>query len=374
MRVTCLTLGCAALASTAAGCGGSGKLSPEKLAAQTKPSVVKITGKKNGGTDGGSGFVIDEKKGLVVTAAHVVAALQAIKAQVGDSTAQTSARVVGTAPCDDIAVLQLVDKPPNLKALKLGDSAKVKTGAQITVFGFPASVQQNTPTGESTGQASTVVANTGSVSAANIQSAPGGELPRFTQAIQHQAPTNPGDSGGPIVNDKGQVIAVTSLGSTGGLQNANYAIAINKVKTLLPTLDSGKSIGNVGWDLVPIESVRDHMPDIFEQDPNWNNRSVGEYATAYLKQPPVTTGLYVEGVTTGSAANKAKISYGDMIDKLEGTEVKAFQDVCDIVQSHSPGDKITVHGIFVNSADKKLTDAKSGAAIGEGWHVPVALK
>ena len=327
---------------------GSSKKSAVQIDSSVKPSVVRVTGKVGNVSAGGSGFIIDAKRGLAVTNAHVVAGLQAIKAKLDDNGNETSASVVGTDPCDDLAVIQLSSPPTGLKALPLGDSQTVKSGQSITVFGFPASIQTN---GSESGQSASVVANTGTVSAANIQASPGGDLPRLDQAIQHQAPTSPGDSGGPIVDQNGKVIAITTLGSTQG-QNSNYSIAINKAKSILPQLESGKSINDVGWDIVPLSQAVDSLPDYFQNAGNGLDRAAGEAAEKAIKDNNVE-GMYVNGVSTGSPAANKHFASGDLILSIEHQNVKTFQDVCDILQSKRPGDQIAVHGTWLDSAPSK---------------------
>jgi S1-C subfamily serine protease len=337
-----------------AGCGGGGSstLSQQDLIAKVKPTVVELTGKQGQDTVGGSGVVIDAKRGLVLTNEHVIAGVSALKAKVGDNAATAGpARVLAQAPCDDLAVVQLVNPPAGLKQIKLGTSASVKSGAPVTVLGYPASF--------SNPETQTVVSTNGTVSSINVAAEPDPSLPKYPSTIQHQAPVNPGNSGGPLVNAKGELIGINTLGNTQRngrtIQGQYYAISMDRISSLLPNLEAGKSQANVGWSLAPVDQV--NLTQVFSQDPDFQSARLGTAARSYLNRYGIK-GLYVLDSTTGSPAKNAKLFFGDLITSIEGTPVKSVSDVCDIVQSHGPGDKLIVRGRYLNStstASKVLT-------------------
>jgi S1-C subfamily serine protease len=361
------------LAAAVSGCGGSGKSSGSKsattaaltqpqLVAKVAPSVVEISGQEGNLQVGGSGVVIDASRGLVLTNAHVVAGLASISAKVGDNaSSEGPARVIATSPCDDLAVVQLIDKPTGLQALPLGSSAGVVSGQGVTALGYPASFANPTQ--------QTVVSTTGTVSSPNVPADPSPDLPHYASTIQHQAPINPGNSGGPLVDQQGRLIGINTLGNTqqGGraIQGQYYAISIDHIKQLLPALEAGHSQADVGWDLVPLNEV--DLSQEFGQDPRWNDAGLGARVAQAVSKPPVSTGLYVRGAATGSPADKANLGYGDLIDHIEGTPVQTVADVCSIVQSHSPGSTLFVHGEYLNSAS-------SSGKIFRGWTDHVTLK
>jgi S1-C subfamily serine protease len=251
--------------------------------------------------------------------------------------------VLAQAPCDDLAVVQLVNAPAGLKAVKIGSSSKIKSGEQVTALGYPASF--------SNPETQTVVSTNGTVSSPNVAAEPDPSLPKYPQTIQHQAPLNPGNSGGPLVNGKGELVGINTLGNTqqGGrtIQGQYYAIAIDRIKTLLPNLEAGKSQAYVGWSLTPVDQV--NLAGIFSQDPDFQSARLGATVQSLLRRNNVT-GLYVLDTDTGSPAKQGKLFFGDLITSIEGTPVKTVSDVCDIVQSKGPGDKIIVRGRYLNSA------------------------
>lgn len=341
------------------GCGGSSDpkpLSQADLVKKVKPTVVLIQGKEGGG----SGVVIDAAQGLVLTNAHVAAGLKGTKATIGDdASTETSARLVAAAPCEDLAVIRLVNKPPNLEAITIGTSAPVKEGDRVTALGYPGSFQEDKTTGGS-GQATKLNATDGGVSSANIAATPDPSLPRFVSVIQHQAPVNPGNSGGPLVNDKGELIGINTLRNPEN-QGQFYAISIDRVKTILGDLKAGKSQSYVGWDLQPLAQVS--LPDVFAADPDFGDNggaALGQEVADILAKEQIA-GLYVLSSETGSPAKQADILYGDLITSIEGESVTKLADVCDILTAKNPGETVRVRGLIINSTTKRANILKSFA-------------
>src|SRR5664280_2419531 len=334
-------LGAGALVAT--GCGSSStKLTPEQLIKQATPSVVRIQGSEGGGT----GFVVDAARQLVLTNAHVVAGKNgaALKAQVGNETGTTTpVRIVGVSPCDDLAVVKLVNPVPHLKALPLGTNAKVTPGEQVTVMGFPGSLQS----GSGSGQATTVVPNTGTVSQANIQvntnsSEPNFDpnLPSYQSMLVHQAPVNHGDSGGPLLNAKGEVIGINTLTNEGQAQGQYYAISINYAERLLSDLKAGKSHSYLGWDLEQLSgrssSVKEQLVASFQHSAYSSAAEhLAEVTAAYLAANPPTTGMYDRADQPGTPASEQGLE-GKLVLTINKTPVTSVQDVCSILGSANP--------------------------------------
>jgi S1-C subfamily serine protease len=254
---------------------------------------------------GGTGFVVDAKRGFVLTNDHVVAGATSIKATL-DNGEEVNAKVRGHAPCEDLAVIELSPQPAGLKAAKLGKSAGLKAGAKVTALGFPGAFEEDITERKLQSNEGTITSEPGE---ANL----GDSLPTLPAVIQHQAPINAGNSGGPLFNKHGEVIGVNTV-STGGesSQNQNGAIAIDRAKTLLPDLENGQDSGYVGWSLQPIADL--------------NND------------------LYVISVEANSPAEKGGMLFGDRVDELDNTAVENIPDVCDILGSKSAGDSVKVGG------------------------------
>jgi S1-C subfamily serine protease len=254
---------------------------------------------------GGSGVVLNAQKGWILTNNHVIAGATSVKAHLENGDV-VSARVLGNAPCEDVAVVETTTRPPGLKAGTLGRSAGLAAGAQVTALGFPGAFESDITQRR-------LQSNGGEVSSKPGPASLGGNLPSLPSVIQHDASINAGNSGGPLFDDHGQVVGINTFSAaSSGSQNQNGAIAIDRIKTLLPALERGEDRGYAGWNIETIESL--------------NNK------------------LYVIGVDANSPADKAGMLFGDRIDKLDNTEVANVPDVCDILGSKTAGDSLKVEG------------------------------
>lgn len=328
-------------------CGNDTSFSEESLVDQVRPSVVSITGRVGDEASGGTGFVIDAKRGLVLTNEHVIAGTSALRARVGDrASSEGPARIVAQDPCQDLALIQLTERPEGLRALPLGDSSKVKVGQHVTALGYPASFAEP--------EKQRMVATDGTVSSVDVEASPSASLPNYRSTIQHQAPVNPGNSGGPLVDDDGKVVGVNTLANTlqneRSIQGQYYAITADHVKEVLPALRAGTSTGYLGWSLAPLASVP--VAQVFAGDESWSadgRAALGARTEAALRRSGID-GLFVMGSDTGSPAARGDIVFGDLITEVEGASVSSVAEVCDILESKRVGDSITVRGRYLNSA------------------------
>lgn len=364
LTVIGLTGGTGAKAHAAAPRPGQHTLGLQQLIAQASPSVVRVLGKAGGG----SGFVIDAKQQLVLTNSHVAVGGLAgdpinsgLVVQVGNNpSTETPARVVAASPCDDLAVIKLIDPVPGLKALPLGNSDSVHPGDQVVALGFPAS---SLGTDTSTGQPPTVNSNNGIVSATQGKLDNGPSSPDYQDVIQHQAPINPGNSGGPLLNRDGQVVGINSLGGLTGTQGQYYSIAVNYAKRLLPDLEAGHSHSLMGWSLTALSyqdsDLENELRGFFEAE-DIKNASGFASATAQFMQANQISGVFDTGGDSatngpgpgdlaGSPADKAGTA-GFLIDGVNGTPVSSVQDVCDALNSATPGQHLSLHGYSIENA------------------------
>lgn len=337
--------------------GAQDKLSQPDLIAKVKPSVVRLVGP--GGA--GSGVVVDDDRGLVLTNAHVTSGQRGMRAWVGDDPAsETPVRLLAAAPCEDLAVVELVNRPAVLRAIRLGDSSKVRQGDRVTVLGYPGSLA-----GSDTSDLQVSV-NEGSVSRVDVEVASDPGLPRYASTIEHQAPVNPGNSGGPLVDDRGELVGINSLRNP-DTQGQFYAISVNRVRQLLPDLLVGESQANLGWDLVPVTQV--DLPEIFAEDPDLAGQggaTLGQEVADRLAQEGID-GMYVWGTESGSPAEAANLYFGDLVTSIDGQPVGTVQDVCDLVLSRRPGATVQVSGYYLNStadAAEVLTSWETEVAVG----------
>lgn len=327
------------------------RLSQADLIAKVKPSVVRLVGSTAGGwTGGGSGVVVDAADGLVLTNAHVTFGLQGMRARVGDDPAsETAAQLVAAAPCDDLAVVRLVNKPANLRAIRFGNSSALKPGDHVTALGYPGSLAEPDAGDDST-QARQVVPTDGNVSVVDFTTASSAGYPKLASTIVHQAFINPGNSGGPLVDDRGRLMGINTL-SRVATQGQFYSISANRVRQVLPDLLAGHGQANLGWDLTSLEGA--DLPSAFAEDPDLSlqgGAELGRRVVQNVEQQQIE-GLYVRETERDSPVEEATIFHGNLVTSIDGQPVRMMQDVCDLVQAKRPGTTLQVSGYFLYSAD-----------------------
>jgi S1-C subfamily serine protease len=227
---------------------------------------------------------------------------------------EVNAVVRGRAPCEDLAVLELRPKPGGLKQAELGRASTVRAGDKVTALGFPGAFEEETTERR-------LQATDGTVSSGATSASIGDTLPKFPALIQHQAPISPGNSGGPLFNDRGEVVGVNTLAATAesGRQNQNGAISIDRARSLLKDLTANRSSGYVGWNVVPIKTDRG------------------------------SKFLFVTGVDPNSPAERSNLTFGDAVFEIDDTEVGSVSEACDIIGSKSSGDRLKITGLNVPS-------------------------
>jgi S1-C subfamily serine protease len=246
----------------ALGCGGSdsepqtrtkteaeskaGPLSTEEVGQRVRPSTVSIVTQppgeakapsKHGAHAHGSGVIWDAGQGLVLTSDHLVENAGSIEVVVNEQT-PVHARLVARAQCNDIAILTLHPKPAGMTGIQVGDSSALRLGAKVTALGYlkPASATKPSP-----------IATSGEVSAVDVSTSLSPDLPDLPKVILHQAPLQQQMSGGPLVNDRGELVGVSTLvpGTTPSGQFA--AVSINYLKRRISELKPGAGGLLVGW-------------------------------------------------------------------------------------------------------------------------------
>ena len=289
----------------------------------------------------GSGFVID-KAGHIVTNDHVVAGAQRVQVSFA-GTDWIRARVIGKDPSTDVAVLQIDTHSRSLSPLPLGDSDRVQVGDGVVAIGSPFSL--------------TRTATAGIVSAVERTiDAPNGFS--IGHAIQTDAAINHGNSGGPLIDDEGDVIGVNAqiTAGTEGNVGVGFAIPVNTVKAVVAQLIRN---GKVRHPFLGI-AAQPVTPSL-----------------ARLFNLPVSHGLLVEAVTSGSAAARAGIragttpvlvqgeSYslgGDIIVSVDGTPVSTQSQLRELLTRHQPGDRLAVS--LYRGSSKVHVDVELGSPPG----------
>ena len=283
----------------------------------------------------GSGFVID-KAGHVVTNYHVVQGAKSVQVSFSNND-EVKADIVGEDPATDIALLKVKEDSRALMPLPLGNSDALQVGDPVVALGNPFGLDRTLTAGV--------------VSALQRQI----ESPNFStidHVIQTDAALNHGNSGGPLLNSRGQVIGVNAQIQTGS------------------SIDQG----NVGIGFaIPIDTVKDVVSQLMKEG-RVERAQLGVFVSqitprlSRLFKLPVPRGLIIERVQSGSGAAKAGLKGGttrvvvagqtyflggDVIVSVDGTPVATPDRLRDLIQNRKPGDEVEL-GIYRNGARQRV--------------------
>jgi serine protease Do len=253
----------------------------------------------------GTGFFLSDD-GYIATNYHIVE--NSVKVQVTAQQGENyTAKVVGTDPKSDLALLKIEAK--NMPFVQLGDSSVLKVGEWVLAIGNPFGLEH------------TVTA--GIVSAKGRQLGVGGNIPEYQDFIQTDAAINRGNSGGPLVNMKSEVVGITSniLAPAGGNIGLGFAIPANLAKKVITQLrEKGRVVrGKIGVTITPIT---DEDRDAFK-----------------LKDKK---GALVNDVTAGDPADKAGIKQYDVIVAVDGERINDPNDLKLKIADIEPGKKVNI--------------------------------
>ena len=317
-----------------------GTLDIQGVLAKTEPAVVSIE------TDGfirqqgffgstvqrvrgaGTGMVLTSD-GEILTNNHVIEGAQKITATFVGETAPREADLIGADPVNDIAIIK-VRNSSGLKTVTLGKSSDLRVGDDVVAIGNAlALVGGNTVT-------------RGIVSALDRTVDDPSE--NLQHLIQTDAAINSGNSGGPLVDARGEVIGMNTIvirdsGSGAPVESIGFAISIDAIKPLIERLRSGKAPS--GTAFIGVATV-DLTADIKQQ--------VGV---------PVSKGAVVQDVTPGSPAETAGLHVGDVITSFNGTDVGTSSALVSEVRSTRPGDKVSV--IYYRGNEKRTASLTIGS-------------
>jgi S1-C subfamily serine protease len=285
------------------------------------PSPFDLFGvPQGGGTSTGSGFVLDTD-GHILTNNHVVSGASEIRVKVGDMQTSVPAKLVGTDPATDLALLDVDVPSDRLHPLPLGDSSELQVGDPVVAIGNPFGLDRTV--------------TSGIVSALQRQiQAPNGFT--ISNVIQTDASINPGNSGGPLIDAQGEVIGITSQIETtgGGSIGIGFAIPINTAREVVSQLEED---GTVQHAFLGITGTT-ISPDI-----------------ARALNLPVSSGVLVQEAYTGGPAEVAGIRGGvtqatiggaglrlggDIITEIDGRRISSMDQIVNVVNAHDPGDTL----------------------------------
>ena len=255
----------------------------------------------------GSGVII-RPDGYIVTNNHVVSSATKISVTLYDNR-QFDATVVGTDPATDVAIIKV--DADNLPTIPLGDSDQLRLGEWVLAIGSPLGEQLR-----------------GTITA-GIVSAKGRSMPdgsgefKIESFIQTDAAVNPGNSGGALVNKKGELVGINTaiVSQTGSYTGYSFAVPVNIVK-------------RVAGDLIDFGSVKRAVLGITMQP-------IDKKIQEELKLNSMN-GVYIVEVSKGSAAEEAGLKQGDVIIAIDGQRITDGSSVQEKVNNYHPGDKAVI--------------------------------
>ncbi|GMR10328.1 MAG: trypsin-like peptidase domain-containing protein [Anaerolineae bacterium] len=267
----------------------------------------------------GSGFLFDEL-GHIVTNFHVVSGAESLNVIFADGSSSV-AKIVGTDPGSDLAVIAVEDLPKGILPLNLGDSDALRVGEQVVAIGNPFGLQGTMTTG--------IVSALGRTLPSQAQIAGGGQF-SIPSVIQTDTAINPGNSGGPLLNLAGEVIGINTAIESPVRQfsGVGFAVPSDAVSRIVPTLIARGNfphpwLGIAGTDL---------------------NSQIRQE----LGLPQDQLGILIVSVPEGGPASEAGLrgqdsGEGDLITSVDGVEIRDFEDLLTyITDETSVGQTITL--------------------------------
>ncbi|PSK90141.1 trypsin-like peptidase domain-containing protein [Taibaiella chishuiensis] len=264
----------------------------------------------------GSGVIISQD-GYIITNNHVVQGADQVQVTFNDRNTQV-AKVVGTDPATDIAVLKI--DGDRLPYMELGNSDNVKLGQWVLAVGYPLNLDATVTAGIVSAKSRQIGLNQRRANASAIES-----------YIQTDAAVNPGNSGGALVNVQGQLIGINAAiaSPTGSYAGYSYAIPSNLAQ-------------KVASDIIKFGTVRRGYLGLQLQDLNKMDSKMAEHLGISSGDFKNATGVYVGGVEPQSGSAAAGIRKGDFITMVNGSVVSSVPQLQEMIARYHPGDKVSV--------------------------------
>lgn len=262
----------------------------------------------------GSGVLVTAD-GMVLTNHHVVEAADGIEIALSDGR-KLPARIVGTDPDTDLAVLQATG--PNLSAITFGDSDSLRVGDLVLAIGNPFGVGQTVTMG--------------------IVSALGRShlgLSTFENFIQTDAAINPGNSGGALIDTAGNLVGINSAiySRSGGSMGIGFAIPSSLAKQVMEQIIASGSVTR-GWIGVEVQELSAELAESFK-----------------LSR---AEGTIIAGVLRGGPADRAGIRLGDILTHVDGRKVADTSSMLNLIAELKPG-RTTLLTIFRDGQPKEVS-------------------
>jgi len=268
----------------------------------------------------GSGSIIDTK-GHILTNHHVVADAQKLEVTLADGS-KWPAKLIGSDPDSDLAVIKIDAPKEKLKVILMGDSKNLRIGQKVLAIGNPFGLERTLTTGIISSLGRTIRSEVGTL---------------MEDIIQTDAAINPGNSGGPLLNSGGEIIGINSaiISPSGGSVGIGFAIPVNTARRVVPELIS-KGYVSYSWIGATVQTL---IPEI-AKFLKLNKVERGAMIAEAVKGGPADKAGLKGGDQRVQVGNMIVIVGGDIVVKADQHDVKTNDELIRYIREKKPGDTI----------------------------------
>jgi S1-C subfamily serine protease len=267
----------------------------------------------------GSGSIIDTK-GHILTNHHVVADAQKLEVTLADGS-KWPAKLVGSDPDSDLAVIKIDAPKEKLKVVPMGDSKNLRIGQKVLAIGNPFGLQRTLTTGIVSSLGRTIRSDVGTL---------------IEDVIQTDAAINPGNSGGPLLNSDGEIVGINSaiISPSGGSVGIGFAIPVNTARRVVPELISK---GYVTYPYIGA-TIQSLIPEMAKYLKLKIER--GAMISEVVKGGPADKAGLKGGNQKVQVGNMIVLMGGDIVVKADQKEVKTNDELIHYIREKKPGDTV----------------------------------
>jgi putative serine protease PepD len=268
----------------------------------------------------GSGAILDTK-GHILTNHHVVANAQKLEVALADGS-RWPAKLIGSDPDNDLAVIKIDASREKLKVIPMGDSKNLRIGQKVLAIGNPFGFERTLTTGVISSVGRTIRSEVGTL---------------IEDVIQTDAAINPGNSGGPLLNSDGEIIGINSaiISPSGGNVGIGFAIPVNTAKRLVPELIS-KGYVTYPWIGATIQTL---IPEVAKYLQLKIER--GALIAEVVKGGPADKAGLKGGSQRVQVGNMIVLVGGDIVVKADDQEIKTNEELIRYVREKKIGNSVT---------------------------------
>jgi putative serine protease PepD len=268
----------------------------------------------------GSGAILDTK-GHILTNHHVVANAQKLEVALADGS-RWPAKLIGSDPDNDLAVIKIDAPREKLKVISMGDSKNLRIGQKVLAIGNPFGFERTLTTGVISSVGRTIRSEVGTL---------------IEDVIQTDAAINPGNSGGPLLNSDGEIIGINSaiISPSGGNVGIGFAIPVNTAKRLVPELIS-KGYVTYPWIGATIQTL---IPEVAKYLQLKIER--GALIAEVVKGGPADKAGLKGGSQRVQVGNMIVLVGGDIVVKADDQEIKTNEELIRYVREKKIGNSVT---------------------------------